>query len=250
MYAALSRVTSLNGLFLTGEYKSSDSKATIEYERMRSESVLEPLLYNTNTTSDATLTVTLLNTRSLHRHAIDISHDRVILNTDVLCLTETQLLPNYPTNNIPEILSNFAYLHNNSNDKYQSITFCYKAHVEIVNHHYSTGISIVEFKKTSFSPDPIVIVYRKNDSCLTTFYHTISEILQLDTIQVVLGDFNINAQDPIQVDRLSKIFQNYKQIVEDSTHFGGTILDHIYIKKDFQENVNLEYFVKTVYILF
>ena len=69
----------------------------------------------------------------------------------------------------------------------------------------------------------------------------------LDTIQVVLGDFNINAQDQIQVERLSQIFHNYKQIVDNSTHFGGATLDHIYIKKDFQENVNLEYFVKAVY---
>ena len=213
---------------------------------MRGESVIEPL-YNT-TTSDTTLTVTLLNISSLHRHAIDISHDQVLLNTDVLCLTETQLLPNYPTNNISEELSNFSYLHNNSNDKYQSISFCYKAHIEIVNNHFSTAISIVEFRKTSFSPDPIVIVliYRKNNSCLATFYHILSEILQLDTIQVVLGDFNINAQDSIQGERLSQLFQNYKQIVEDSTHIGGATMDHIYVKKDLQENVNLEYFVRYV----
>ena len=252
MYVALSRVTSLNGLFLTGEYKSSvfkaDPRALNEYERMRKESVLEPL-YNTNTTADSTLTITLFNTRSLHRHAIDISHDPVLLNTDVLCLTETQLLPNYPTNNIPGILSNFSYLHNNSNDKYQSISFCYKAHVEIVNHHSSTGMSVVEFKKTSFLPDPItiVLIYCKNNTCLTSFYHALSDIVQLDTVNVVLGDFNINAQDPAQVERLTEIFQNYKQIVEAPTHLGGATLDHIYVKKDFLENVNLQYFVKSLY---
>ena len=45
MYVALSRVTSLNGLFLVGTYKSSaikaDKKAVREYERLRNERVLE-----------------------------------------------------------------------------------------------------------------------------------------------------------------------------------------------------------------
>ena len=128
---------------------------------MRRESVLEPL-FNANTISDATLTVTLLNTRSLHRHAIDISHDQILRNTDVLCLTETQLLPNQHTNTISEILNDFNYLHNNSNDKYESISFCCRPHVEIVNHRYSAGISIIEFRKTSFSLESIkhVLIYR------------------------------------------------------------------------------------------
>ena len=77
MYVALSRVTSLNGLFLTGQYKASaikaDPRASQEYERMRAECVLEPLC--TTAISVDTLVITLLNTRSLHRHAIDIFGD-------------------------------------------------------------------------------------------------------------------------------------------------------------------------------
>ena len=46
MYVALSRVTSLNGLYLTGEYKPSaikaDPRAVHEYERMREESIITP----------------------------------------------------------------------------------------------------------------------------------------------------------------------------------------------------------------
>ena len=153
MYVALSRVTSLRGLFLTGEYKlsaiKSDPRASNEYERTRRECVVEPL-HNADASPCATLTVTLLNTRSLPRHAIDISHDQVLLNTDVLCLTETQLLPNEDTNNISEVMNNFEFLHNKSNDKFQSISFCYKSHIEIDNYHYSTGLSVINFKKSIF----------------------------------------------------------------------------------------------------
>ena len=72
-----------------------------------------------------------MNTRSLHRHAIDISNDQILLNTDVLCLTEAQLLPNQNTNNISEVLNSFDFLHNKFDDKFQSISFCYKSHVEM-----------------------------------------------------------------------------------------------------------------------
>ena len=102
MYVTLSRVTSLNGLFLTGQYNSSaikaDPRALQEYDRMRRECVLE-LLHKDDASNDV-LTITLLNTRSFHKHAIDIYHDRVLLNTDVLCLTETQIFPHQNTNNI------------------------------------------------------------------------------------------------------------------------------------------------------
>ena len=125
MYVALSRVTSLNGLFLTGQYKSSaikpDPRALQEYDRMRKECVLEPL-HKDDASNDA-LTMTLLNTRSFHKHAIDIYNDRVLLNTDVLCLTETQILSHQNTNNISEVLTNFNYLHNKCDDKFQSLLF-------------------------------------------------------------------------------------------------------------------------------
>ena len=82
MYVALSRVTSLNGLFLTGGFRSmaikSDPRATQEYERMRRECPIKPL-YSTDIISGDSLTITLLNTRSLHRHAIDIAHDHVLI---------------------------------------------------------------------------------------------------------------------------------------------------------------------------
>ena len=213
MYVALSRVTSLNGLFLTGEYKSSaikaDQRALQEYERMRAECKLESL--NNADISDDTLVITLLNTRSLHRHAVDILNDQELLNTDVLCLTETQLLPEQDTNNISGVLSCFNYLHNISADKFQSISVCHKSHVEVIDYHHITGISIINFKKISFSSDPIkiILLYRKNNASLATFYNTLNDILQLGTVHLILGDFNINAQDQEQSNTLQQMLQDY-----------------------------------------
>ena len=120
--------------FLTGEFKSSaiksDSRALQEYERMRKECPIDsshvPDLICRNS-----LTITLLNTRSLQRHAIDIAHDeRLLLNTDILCLTETQLMPDQNTNNIDNTLHYFKFLHNKCHDKFQSISIGYTHLVE------------------------------------------------------------------------------------------------------------------------
>ena len=251
MYVALSRVTSLNGLFLTGEYKSgaikSDPRALQEYERMRKDCPIQ-LMHAANLSCD-TLSVILLNTRSLQRHAVDITHDQRLLNADILCLTETQLMPNQNTNDISKTLHHFQFCHNKCNDKFQSISFCYKPFIEILQYHHSAGISVIEFKKSSFFPHSIklLIVYRKNNTCLTSFYDTLIDITQSNEFHIVLGDFNINAQDHAGANALSQIFIDYRQIVQDPTHLAGATLDHVYLKKNFIDQFTLQDLVMCIY---
>ena len=238
VYVALSRVTSLNGLYLTGQLErsaiKSDPRALQEYERLRKECPIEPL-HEADLVSNNTLTITLLNTRSLHRHALDIVHDKKLQNTDVLCLTETQLLPNQDTNDITEVLYHFEY--------------CYKSQIEILKYHHTAGMSLIEFQKSSFSQDCIrlLLVYRKNNSCLTVFYDTLMDILQSNNVHIVLGDFNLNAQDQAQTNTLSQILLNYRQLVKEPTHLAGATLDHVYIRKNYIEKFNLKDFVKCIY---
>ena len=52
--------------------------------------------------SDKTFTFLLLNTRSFPKHAIDISKDKRLYQTDILCLTET---PEQNTNMADQHLS-------------------------------------------------------------------------------------------------------------------------------------------------
>ena len=68
------------------------------YEMLHNESMLTPLLLP-QVTSDS-LTITLLNTRSLRKHSDDILNDIALVNNDVLCLTETQLHLNEDTSEI------------------------------------------------------------------------------------------------------------------------------------------------------
>ena len=93
MYVVFSRVTSLNALFLIDDYLRSairaDRKAAGEYEILRQEYSVEPI-EDYDLVSDSTLTITLLNTRSLRKHTIDIVHDNILMDTDVICLTKAE----------------------------------------------------------------------------------------------------------------------------------------------------------------
>lgn len=91
MYVAISRITNINNIFLIGEYSSSAFKVNkdVEYERLRKDSTFEPC--KTIIVDDHSLTISLLNTRSLKKHAVDILADVRLMENDILCLTETQL---------------------------------------------------------------------------------------------------------------------------------------------------------------
>ena len=108
MYVALSRVTSLQGLYLMGQYKVSsikaDPKAKLEYNRLREQCVINmsegyPMI-------ESSLNISLLNTRSLSKHAIDIAYDTNLMASDIICLTETQLSPAQNIEDINENLNN------------------------------------------------------------------------------------------------------------------------------------------------
>ena len=74
MYVAFSRVTKIDDLFLIGKYSPGvfkvNENAVIEYSRLREN--LFDRIYIDHVDCNS-LTVSLLNTRSLVRHAVDIN---------------------------------------------------------------------------------------------------------------------------------------------------------------------------------
>ena len=80
MYVALSRVTSIEGLFLIGTYKDSgivvDQRVIAEYERLRNYCLFE---FNKYFTSDEEFSIALCNVRSLKKHILDIKQIKDLL---------------------------------------------------------------------------------------------------------------------------------------------------------------------------
>ncbi|CAB3991532.1 Hypothetical predicted protein [Paramuricea clavata] len=99
VYVALSRATSLNGLHILGTLESkhirANPKVQEEYERLRETSSLHPHI-TTDLCDIETVSICLLNIRSLKKHSHDLCNDSVLSKCDVFALTETQLLTSLP----------------------------------------------------------------------------------------------------------------------------------------------------------
>ena len=86
MYVALSRITSLDRMYLFRNYSKTAMKKTSstkkEYQQLRCESKLATLLFMS--VSEIAFNITLLNARSLRKNYKDIIKDTHLLGNDVL----------------------------------------------------------------------------------------------------------------------------------------------------------------------
>ena len=113
----------------------------------------------------SSFTISLLNVRSLKKHSIDIKHDANIFDTDILCLTETQLLPDSNDNEIRTYLHPFTLLkQDHVFERYSSLAICSIPNLEIKDHKYFSDINAQKFVIVNdMSPVPIsiLLLYRK-----------------------------------------------------------------------------------------
>ena len=255
LYVALSRVTNLSGLFLTGIFNNqafkADKQAFAEYERLRSHCVLSDVPQIQ--CSHDSLTITLLNTRSLKKHAIDIKSDKRLMETDILCLTETHILPNQDVEDIEAQLDSFMIGYKNCHDKFQSTAICYNYNT--INNIDSEGLDNVflfTLVKPTFSETraiTVCLIYRKHGVAVSDFLSSLSEIIDFYNIDVLLGDFNLDFFDKMLQENLMGVLHQYDFVssINDSTHIDGSLLDHVYLKRGvnltvFEFNVTCVYF--------
>ncbi|XP_066910992.1 ATP-dependent DNA helicase PIF1-like [Clytia hemisphaerica] len=154
MYVSLSRVTNINGLFFIGKYDRSairaNNEAGAEYERLRKDnSMLEIKNFSSSLNSSNHLHISLLNIRSLKKHVSDLVKCETLMNSDMICLTETQLSPSSETNEIDESLQNFKIEYNifNSVNRFQNIALCSNSSIEILESQKAAGYTQIKFKK-------------------------------------------------------------------------------------------------------
>ena len=70
-------------------------------------------------------------------------------------------------------------------------------------------------------------MYKLNDQPLMTFYDYLYYIIEEKEVDIIVGDFNIDA---CRKSRLTHILSEYVQLVEFPTHIAGSTLDHVYVK--------------------
>ena len=161
MYGALSRVTTLDGLYLTGEFKASASKAdpraTIEYNNLRENYAMKPI-DTCCATLLSCLTITLLNTRSLKKHAVDIAADEFSKDCDIIFLTETQVESTDDKSTISDNLKQFTIIHNIHTDKFCSLAACYKNTTDHIHDNDIHAVTLYSVQKNNFQHDTVIIL--------------------------------------------------------------------------------------------
>ena len=216
----------------------ADPRVIEEYERLRNTSLLEEKANFQVQEGDPIIPIVLLNIRSLRKHSIDIKFDTNIFNCDMLFLTETQLTPRDSDSDIkhhlhPLILNR----QDNSDNRYSSLAFCNKATVYINEKEYFPVINALMltavFSTRENCEIRFLFLYRKQTSNVHNFVNYISDITNWYTIDVILGDFNINYFDEKESHNLRNILEStlgYQQVVSKPTFLSGSLLDHVYIR--------------------
>ena len=160
-----------------------------------------------------------------------------MFNSDVVALTETQLLPNdLHSVQIAESLHPFQiYRQDHSTDKYLSMAICIKSTFAVKDHEYVSSLNALKFVLTDNIQQTcsFLLLYRKNNSNISMYLEVLEYILKSCKIDIVFGDFNINYLNQTQCQPLFSLVESlgYTQIVTEPTFVSsGSLLDHVYVK--------------------
>ena len=150
MHFALSRLTNICNLFLIGIGKYNPNvfkinrNVIIEYGRLQENMFGRSYRHFVHCNS---LALSLLDTRSLKRHAADINRVRQLTDNDIPCLTEIQITNDPNVTDILEHLSTFYIYFNSCGVRYQNLTVSLGQIFFLSKHDIFAGISIIHISK-------------------------------------------------------------------------------------------------------
>lgn len=254
-YVALSRVTSKQGLFIDSNKPElipkkiyADPEINVALQGM-------PALTLPNfERSHNDISIYLHNIQSLGKHFEDMRKDSRCKNADIICLTETWLRSGQTANSFE--MNGFKFHHTTRGDSYDctnelvsqlrvskgggvAVYIRESASNKIVSSLPAKNVEGISVK--CIQEDIVVVtVYRPNSMDVSQFLTQLQQLITYYRSQskflVCLGDFNEDATfvGPIQSFMIN---QGYKQIVNFKTTEGATILDHVYLSKSLNGNV-------------
>ena len=149
IYVALSRVTLLDVLYLTGSYNRKplkvDQRATEQYDYMRKNCQFQRVEDDCSI-ADNSLVVTLLNVRSLTKYEIDVSYDKSIMESNRIAFTETQL--SHDCSSLDQDLHPLTLITNNlSQNSYSNVAFAHRDTLSLLNAENAPGATFLQINK-------------------------------------------------------------------------------------------------------
>ena len=238
-YVGLSRVKTLNGLFVLNLYADKvhvNEYVKTEMTQLRSERQMAISIYQPYLHLATSYQLCFLNTRSLHKHIDCIRNDRFLTACDLLmfCETRTSSTDHHDFYRIDEFNSHLFH----------------RVSKNVLRSHY--GLALYSKQPISYTEQPITLsaqslyktaecfftvvaihpqlvltlacVYRRPNTDLTHFCQTMSKLLselsrvECDDLTVeqhtlIIGDFNLHWFDQSTRAYMSQTFPTYRQLV-------------------------------------
>ncbi|CAI5653237.1 unnamed protein product [Oreochromis niloticus] len=254
-YVAVSRVTSLNGLYLLDmEEKKifTNPEITAALENMRQANLddMMPLLHVRQTLSRSEVfTIVHHNTEGLPAHINDIKSHHELCLADVLCLTETHLRGSFVAESLH--LENYNLFKRNRHLSYTNfpqmanrngggVAVYVKSDIQVHEKQYIHNVTDLEFLALKVEAPVsalIAVVYRPPDYTLRPFLKNLVSLLDSLEIMdchpiIVCGDFNENVLS-IANKPILELFESrgYAQVITAPTTEKNTLLDLIFISQ-------------------
>jgi hypothetical protein len=235
-YVALSRVTHLEGMYLTDFNESrifcDENVHTHISNMMRSD--LSPANPVANIDDSTNFIIVHHNIQSLNRHVEDIKSNAEMKKAHVICLSETWL----QNDNILDPYKMIGYTFESVNSgKGRGVAMYIQNSIKYQRVFSANDQSDILVIRTSGNTNLLIgVIYKPVGTNLTEFSSEMNDLTAqfeiLDTDHnVFVGDFN---HDLLKHPPISA-FDHYKQLVKEPTTSKGTLLDHIYIKPEPQQ---------------
>ncbi|CAI5669492.1 unnamed protein product [Oreochromis niloticus] len=254
-YVAVSRVTSLSGLYLLDmEEKKifTNPEITAALENMKQANLddMMPLLHVRQTLSRSEVfTIVHHNTEGLPAHINDIKSHHELCLADVLCLTETHLRGSFVAESLH--LENYNLFKRNRHLSYTNfpqmanrsgggVAVYVKSDIQVHEKQYIHNVTDLEFLALKVEAPVsalIAVVYRPPDYTLRPFLKNLVSLLDSLEIMdchpiIVCGDFNENVLSSANKPIL-ELFESrgYAQVITAPTTEKNTLLDLIFISQ-------------------
>ena len=94
----------------------------------------------------------------------------------------------------------------------------------------------------------MLLLYKNNRTKRDVFVHFLAQCIERHSVDIILGDFNVNGfetnDDPVSSDLL----QHYELLVDFPTHIDGGMLDQVWIRKDLMNTFEMRFLRKCLNI--
>ena len=158
-----------------------------------------------------TITILLLNIRSLSKNGCDIKSDDSLMSNDVLFFSETKLQHQHLLNYIAQYFENFTIFFNNNGNNILSHNYAFQK--DNCNHARNfAGGSTCHFRKGLFVSVPLklMVLCKFNNQSLMTFYDYLYYFIEAKEMDIIVGGFNIEA---CSKSRFPQILSEYVHLV-------------------------------------